>query len=256
MPPDSPSDDGRSLFRRRHGTGDRIYVGLHGWNGTHRTFDPLIPHLPSDATLVAVDLPGYGDSPEPEAWSLEAIAAELVRTLDEVGIDEFSLVGNCSGAVVGLFVAQTAGDRLRRFYLLEPFSHVPWYLRLLLTPVAGRVFYTSAFGTNLGRRLTNRLLADKRDQEVDLMAAFANSDLDVPYRYLELFDRIESPEKFADLPGKKILVHSEYTFAAVEQSLDDWRAVWPDSRLMPISGAGHLLIEEDPARVAERLFEP
>jgi len=250
MPPDPRRSD---LFVRRHGDGDDVWVGLHGWNGTHRTFDPLVEHLPGGVTLLSVDLPGYGTSPPPPEWSLPAVGRAVERTLRRRDVARCSLIGSCSGAVVGLSVARALGDDLEEFVLLEPFAFIPWYLSLLTAPVVGRWFYRLSFGTELGRRIADAAMADDRDDETDLMASFARTDLEVPHRYLRMFRALEGAEGYADLPGRKHLLFAERTFDAVRRSVDLWREVWPEAERYRISGAGHLLVEDAPEQIATYL---
>ena len=40
------------MFVKRYGTGPRHFLGLHGWSGDHRTFEPLIHDLPEDLRIV------------------------------------------------------------------------------------------------------------------------------------------------------------------------------------------------------------
>ena len=227
-----------------HGSGERVFVGLHGWNGTHRTFDPLVDRLPDDVTFLSVDLPGYGRSARPEEWTLASVGRAIVGAVDRRGVDRFSVVGSCSGALVGLYVGRAAGRRINRLIMLEPFAFIPWYLGLFLWPLVGRLFYWSAFGNPAGRAITNWALADNRDDETDLMASFADNALEVPLRYLQLFDTIESPHVFGDVPGHKEIVSAEHTFGAVRRSVDLWLEVWPEATRRQIDGAGHLLIDE------------
>jgi len=252
MPPDAANSE---LFVRCHTDGDRVWVGLHGWNGTHRTFDPLVDHVPSNVALYTVDLPGYGDSAPPEVWSLEAVGRKVVDALREIGLEGCSLIGSCSGSVVGLSVARALGDDLEDFVLLEPFAYIPWYLSVLTAPVVGWWFYWLSFGTTLGRRIADAAMADNRDEETDLMASFADNDLAVPHRYLRLFGALGSAEDFADLPGDKHLLYAERTFGAVRHSVEVWRNVWRDARVHQVDGAGHLVLEETPHRVGAYLEE-
>lgn len=250
MPPETSCSD---LFVRRHGDGDRVWVGLHGWNGTHRTFDPLVEHLPPDISLYAVDLPGYGKSPPPETWSLRAVGRDVERALRDLGVEHCSLIGSCSGAVVGLSVARALGEDLDHFVLLEPFAFIPWYLSMLTAPVVGWWFYWLSFGTNIGRRIAESAMADNRTGETDLMASFARTDLAVPHRYLRLFGSLDRAEDFADLDGTKHLLYAEHTFGAVRRSVERWQSVWPEPESHRVRDAGHLLLEEAPRRVGSYL---
>lgn len=248
MPRDGGSND-VGVWPRCDGSED--WVGLHGWNGTRRTFDPLLEHLSAEIAFHAVDLPGYGASARPGEWRLRSIGEAVVDALRDAGLGRCSLIGSCSGGVVGLFVAEALGDDLEHFVWLEPFAYVPWYLSVLTLPVVGRLFYSFSFGTTVGRRTANAVLAD--EDEPDLMASFADTDLDVPYRYLQLFGRLDAPEQFESLSGTKHLVYADRTFDAVRTSVRRWASVWPDAATECVDGAGHLLIEEAPSRIGTYL---
>ncbi len=247
----------RPLASVTEGSRGEVFVGLHGWNGSCHTFDALGVRRPADRRFVSLDLPGYGRSPAPERWELEEVAAQVVATIDAaVGAAPVSLVGSCSGGVVGLFVAGLLGARLDRFIFLEPFAFVPDYLRVFLTPVVGRLFYYSAFGNPVGRRITNAALADHRGADTDMMASFGRGSLEVPLKYLHLFDDIGGPERFAALPGRIELVWGEHTFEAIRDSVQIWSRVWPNAQCVEIAGAGHLLLEEAPDQIAAHVFAP
>lgn len=238
------------------GDGRRIVAGLHGWNGSHATFAPLEDRVPASSRLVGIDLAGYGDSPAPPKWDLPTIGAQIAATLE--GLDDeapVDLVGSCSGGVIALFVAPLIAERLDRFIFLEPFAYVPGYLSLFTKPIVGRFFYYAAFGNPVGRVITNAALAGHRGDDTDMTASFSRGSIEVPLRYLHLFDAIDEPESFADLPGQIELVYGEHTFDAIRESVDIWKEVWPHARRREITGAGHLLLEEAPEKVANAIFE-
>ncbi|MGB9612078.1 MAG: alpha/beta fold hydrolase, partial [Bryobacteraceae bacterium] len=86
----------------RYGSGSICVLGLHGWSGSHQTFAPLEPWLPPDVSLYAPDLPGYGRSPAPRAWRLELVAAEIASLIRQLAQPSLTLLGNCSGGLLGL----------------------------------------------------------------------------------------------------------------------------------------------------------
>jgi pimeloyl-ACP methyl ester carboxylesterase len=88
----------------RTGAGDPLVL-LHALGLSRRTWDPVVPELASQFDVVAVDLPGFGDSPplpadtEPTPAALAAAVAEL---LDGLGITTPHVVGNSLGGWVAL----------------------------------------------------------------------------------------------------------------------------------------------------------
>jgi pimeloyl-ACP methyl ester carboxylesterase len=92
----------------RLGTGPPLVL-LHGLGLSRRSWDPVLPALAERFDLIAVDLPGFGDSAplpahaEPTPAALAAAVAEL---LDDLGIGDPHLVGNSLGGWLALELAE------------------------------------------------------------------------------------------------------------------------------------------------------
>jgi pimeloyl-ACP methyl ester carboxylesterase len=241
------------MFVRRYGTGAQVIIGLHGWAGNHRTFEPLERWLPTDTSLFAFDLPGYGRSSDPRRWDLSSIAEELALEIGQLGIRRFTLVGNCSGAVVGLSLAQRLRDRIDRFVLIDPFAYVPWYFKVFLLGNFGRRAYHATFATAFGRAVTNSALKPRRTSHSNLTASFEEVRHESVHRYLQMMDSVGTIQKFGNLSMPIDLVYGERTFRAVKRSIELWHRLWPHSTVLELRGAGHLPIEETPQQLSEVL---
>jgi pimeloyl-ACP methyl ester carboxylesterase len=239
----------------RYGTGERLFFGLHGWGGDHKTFAPLTELMPDEATLYAADLPGYGRSPAPRAWSIEAIADEVAAAIDETQATRVTVIGNCSGAIVALAAAESLGHRVERLALIDPFAFVPWYFRIFAAGAFGKVAYYSTFANPLGRWLTNRSLARRRTNHSDLTQSFGEVNHTAALSHLALLTGIKNVRRFAGLTMPIDLIYGERTFRAVKQSIAIWCDLWPQATAIELSGAGHLPIEEATAQLAPILFD-
>jgi len=104
----------------RAGEGPDPVVCLHGITAQHRAFNAAARHLSPSRGLVGVDLRGRGDSNKPETgYSLEAHAADVVRVLDHLGLEDAVLAGHSMGAFVALKTALEFPDRVRALVLLD-----------------------------------------------------------------------------------------------------------------------------------------
>ena len=96
--------------------------------------------------VLALDLPGHGDSDKPKDLKYEpAGAVELIRQfLVELELDRVSLVGNSAGGLlVGLF-SLAYPQQVEKLVLVAPGGlgrHVTWLLRFLSVPMLGELFY-------------------------------------------------------------------------------------------------------------------
>ena len=97
------------LHHERHGAGPPLLL-LHGLGGSRHSFDPILAELSADREVIAVDLPGFGETPELVGPATipayaDAIAAFL-REQDLLGVD---VVGSSMGARLALELARRGG---------------------------------------------------------------------------------------------------------------------------------------------------
>lgn len=120
----------------RFGAGPPLLV-LHALGLSRRAWDPVVLSLAEHFEVIAVDLPGCGESP-PLPAGVEPTPAVLAETigelLDDLGISEPHVVGNSLGGWVAL---ELAGIRsVASLTLLSPAGlwrhHTPIYVRVSL----------------------------------------------------------------------------------------------------------------------------
>lgn len=92
------------------GEGDPVVV-LHGWGGRIESMAPIIDCLAGSFRVVAMDLPGFGESPLPEGvWGTPDYAAFVRDALSSMGIHRAHFVGHSFGAKTSLYLAATHPD--------------------------------------------------------------------------------------------------------------------------------------------------
>ena len=239
----------------RYGAGLEVCLGLHGWGGDHRTFTPIAAQLPSSASLYSADLPGCGRSPAPRDWKAMTIVDEIIATIEAIGADRITLIGNCSGANLALLAAAKIGPRVGRLVLIDMFAFMPRYFRLFTNKNFGRYAYYSTFANPAGRWVGNQSLRGHRTTETDLTSSFVAIDHKVAYQYLLMLSQIEGLEQFRDLKMPIDIVYGERTFGAVKRSVSQWLALWPHARTWELKGAGHLPIEEATEQLSRIIFD-
>src|SRR5271170_4862284 len=113
---ETPCGDG-SLVWRVWGSGPPLVL-LHGGYGSWMHWIRNVPVLAHDFTVIAVDLPGLGESATPpEPWTADGLAAIIVAGLDIVLPKGAAphMAGFSFGGVIGGNVAAQLGDRLKGF---------------------------------------------------------------------------------------------------------------------------------------------
>jgi pimeloyl-ACP methyl ester carboxylesterase len=97
-------------------------LAVHGLGGTKASFLPTLALMHQTHRVIAIDLPGFGDSVKPVRAAFDAryFARVLTGVLDALGIDRAHLVGNSMGGRIALELALTEPDRVDHLVLLSP----------------------------------------------------------------------------------------------------------------------------------------
>ncbi|WP_084361334.1 alpha/beta fold hydrolase [Herbiconiux solani] len=125
---DTPAPHPLGLFGAR-GSGaadhdDRpIVVMLHGIASSSATFFYVIPLIEKTHRVIAIDLLGFGGSPQPEGaeYTLEEHVAAIAHTIRSLHLDRpFVLVGHSLGCLIGTRYTATHGSHVTKLVLVSP----------------------------------------------------------------------------------------------------------------------------------------
>jgi pyruvate dehydrogenase E2 component (dihydrolipoamide acetyltransferase) len=113
--------DGIRVRYSRQGSGEKTVVLLHGFGGDLDNWLFNVGPLADAAEVVAVDLPGHGESAVSlPGTSVEALARFVAAFLDGLGIDRAHLVGHSLGAAVAAQLALDHPERVAGLGLIAP----------------------------------------------------------------------------------------------------------------------------------------
>ena len=103
------------------GTGDPV-ICVHGLGGTKGSFLPTVANLADHYRVIAIDLPGFGDSDKPIGAPYDAayFAEATTAFMDELGIQRAHIVGNSMGGRVALELGFEHPERTDKLALLAP----------------------------------------------------------------------------------------------------------------------------------------
>jgi haloacetate dehalogenase len=115
---------GTRIHARAGGDGPPLLL-VHGYPQTHAIWHRMAPRLAERHSVVAADLRGYGDSGKPPSapdhapYSKRAMAQDLVEAMDQLGFEEFHVVGHDRGGRVGHRLALDHPGRVRSLTVLD-----------------------------------------------------------------------------------------------------------------------------------------
>lgn len=250
--------DATPVAWRETGTGSTA-VFLHGLGGGRTAWRPQLAELSSSRRCVAWDAPGYGESAPVADTSFDAYADAAVAFIDTVSPNApVDLVGMSFGGMIAQYAAARAPERIRTLTLLctspkfglDGTDPDEWRanrlsgLEAMGSPAAAAPAILSSLAGPRGAHVV--------PEAVEAMARVPLSGL------LDSLSTIASHDSRALLPEVHIptliLVGEldDETPVAYAEAIDE---LLPDSRVVVIPGAGHLLNLEAPQEVNSALLE-
>jgi len=228
---------GATLIAERRGRGDRVYVLVHGIGMGRSVFADLARHL-GDGEVIAVDLPGYGEAPEPARVLTMERTADLVSAYVRERVRTPAvIVGHSMGAQVALEMAVRHPDVVERIVLIGPTVEpaarsAPQQLWRLLRDIAVESPRVIARGAREYVRAGPRLRAKFRAMLV--------------HRPEEVLGKAHAPALV--LRGEDDLVAPQDWCRRVADTL-------PEGRLAEVPGHGHETMIRDAAPAARLIRE-
>lgn len=118
-----PVLDSINLAYTEAGEGAETLLLIHGLGGTRSHWQQTIPALSKDYQVLAVDLPGYGDSQfqaVPQDSLLHFFSKSLLALMDSLSIPKAHIVGHSMGGQIAMLFALKHPERVQKLVLAAP----------------------------------------------------------------------------------------------------------------------------------------
>ena len=250
----------------RTGSG-RPLVLVPGVGATTASFAPVLPGLAAEREVVAVDLPGFGQTPMPEGeYTVAACADALEAFLREQGLERADLVGSSLGARLVLEMARRGLGR--SIVALDPGGF--WsagqkkaFGASLLASVALvralRPALPALLATPVGR---TALLAQLSARPWAVDAAYAVSEVralaDAPGSSPAIRALANGPDQegapAGTLPGPVLLVWGRQDRVTLPSQARRAQALFPDATVELWDACGHFPYWDQPQRTVETVL--
>jgi pimeloyl-ACP methyl ester carboxylesterase len=245
------------------GDGEPLVL-LHGLATTRLIWRRVLPLLEDGRRLLAVDVPGFGESPPAgPGFELDSVAASIDDGLAAAGVGDYDLVGHSMGGALAVALAALRPERVRRLVLCAPAGLAPapsWATRAV-APLAEQAIRLRRAAAGLadppwGRRLLlgwgvvdARVIAPADVRA--MVGASRGASRIAPA--LERVAAADLREALALLPAPVGAVWGEGDRVVSPARADVLRAVRPEAPVELVRGAGHIAMMERPEAFAAAL---
>ncbi|MFC0849651.1 MULTISPECIES: alpha/beta fold hydrolase [Streptomyces] len=251
---------------RRAGSGDPLLL-LHGIGHHRQAWDPVFDLLAAERDVIAVDLPGFGESPalpEGVSYDLRSVVPTLGALCEELGVERPHVAGNSLGGLLALELGREklvrsvtalspAGfwTQAERRYAFATLTAMRRGAKLLPLPVierlsrsaAGRAALTSTIYARPGRRSPEAVVAET----LALREATGFDETLAAGVQVRFTD---------DVPGIPVTVAwgSKDRLLLRRQGIRAKHTL-PGARLVRLTDCGHVPMNDDPALVARVILD-
>jgi pimeloyl-ACP methyl ester carboxylesterase len=133
--------DAMRVHYQNYGKGKDAVVFVHGWSCNLNFWKANIPAFVSQTRVIAVDLPGHGQSDAPQiTYSMDLFARAIDAVLQDAGVERATLVGHSMGTPVIRQFYRKYPNKTRALVIvdgtLRPFAN-PEQMKQFLEPLRG-----------------------------------------------------------------------------------------------------------------------
>jgi pimeloyl-ACP methyl ester carboxylesterase len=262
--------EGGSIHYVSGGQGPPIVL-IHGWPQTWWEWHEVMPELARDHTVIAVDLPGLGDSSAPaDGYDKTTTARRVHEAVQRLGFTQVEVLAHDIGSMVGYAYARDFPDEVTRLAVLEAplpgfglegFYGISWHFlfNASASPIPETILDDDDVEAYLGHLydLGSRH-PEAVDREVFFRAYADRADRTAGYEYYRALAadaedfRAKAESRRLSVPVLAVGAQSAFGSGVAES----FRGVADDVREVVVTDSGHWIPEENPRFVIDcaRLF--
>ena len=250
------------------GEGEVILL-LHGWPTSSYLWRYILPELSASNKVIAIDLPGFGQSDKrlEDSFSFRYYNRVLTGFLDNLGIEKITLGFHDLGGPIGLYWAVQNMERVKRmiFFNTLVYPNFSFAVKLfgLATVLPGIRHWISSpagikkaiyFGVYQKHKLTDEIIQkyqspfhDKISRKVLLKTVQRLSR--------KGFQEIEQKLPLFTGPVQIIYGQKDKILPDVKETIDRVKNDLPQAKVNVITDGGHFLQEEVSKEICQALLE-
>ena len=241
--------NGVRIYYEVHGEGEPV-IFLNGILATTASWAFQLPVFSKEFKVILMDFRGQGNSDKPRTrYTMDMHVEDVRALLDHLGVDKVHVVGISYGAEVGMMFALKYPERVRSLVVACAVSHVdrPMRLRADRWMMAARLRSGRyLFITMVPDIYSDEFIGERWDFISSTAPRFEEVDFDAFIELLKSFMELDITDRLGEIKAPTLVVAAEEDRTKPPRYSRLIHERIPNSELVIIKGAGHVVIWEKP----------
>lgn len=238
--------DAVRVHYRNYGEGKEAVVFIHGWSCNLNFWKANIPAFVNQSRVIAIDLPGHGESDKPQVtYSMDLFARAIDAVLQDAKVERATLVGHSMGTPVIRQFYRKYPDKTRALVIvdgsLRPFSNLE-QMKQFMEPFRGPKYKEQA---ELMIGFISQTVKDKKTVE-EIRAAMMSTPQHVMVGAMDaMMDETIWKQDKINAPTLAVMAKQPQWDAEYEKSVRD---LVPGIDYQMWEGVSHFLMMDEPQK--------
>jgi len=234
-------------YYEEHGEGEPLLL-MHGGACTIETFSGFTPKLADSYKVILPERRGHGRTADVEGpISYDLMAQDTIAFMEATGIISAHLVGYSDGAIVGMLVAMTRPDLVKKFVSISGGFDVNGMTEEALA------FFKSVTPETL----------EHHPALAKLVELYKQTTPDDSEHFPIVFEKIKRmwleepkipPQNLSRITAPTLVISGDHDVIALEHTIELFREI-PKAQLCIVPGSSHMLVLEKPGLVAQVILD-
>ncbi len=238
---------GRKVHFWKGGSGPALLLLHAAWGDAEMSWSRVWDQLAQSYTIIAPDLPGFGQSEKLSAPTLSDMATMLKELLGALHLDRVMVVGNSFGAGVAIKFENDHPQLVSKLVLVDGgyMPVIPGFMKKLISvPGVNQGFRALIRNVTFSRKTLNRSFANPTKLPAGFLEDIEQSTMDYSRISFDTIMNHSSPLTKPTAPT--LLVWGAEDGLSTLKQADAIQKWIPEARLITIDGAGHMPQVEKP----------
>ena len=233
------------MYYEEHGEGEPLLL-MHGGASTIEIFSGLTPELANRYKVILPERRGHGRTPDVEGpISYDLMAQDTIAFMEAAGIISAHLVGYSDGANVGMLVAMSRPDLVKKFVSISGNFNVNGLTKEALA------FFQSAIPETFEHHFAKLVEMYKQttpDGSEHFPIVFEK------WKRMWLEEPKILPQNLSRIRAPTLIIAGDRDIITFEHTIELFRAI-PKAQLCIVPGSSHFLVFEKPRLVTQTILD-